>query len=413
MNTSRIAQLLQRRQPGWSLEQAFYVDDEIFDVEMEGIFGTEWLFVAHTCEIARPGDWIRVDIGVDSLIILRNSTGDVTGFHNTCRHRGSQICIEASGHDRRLTCPYHRWTYDLDGQLVGTRLMEADFDPSGFGLVPVAVEAVAGYVFVNLSAEPSDFSTFASVVGSYLAPHQIERTKVIATQVLVEQANWKLVMENNRECYHCAGGHPELMQLITHFEDPDDPMVSPDFADLVRRKQVDWDRLGLAHQHTREGGLTWRAIRIPFAGGAVSMTEDGGPACDRLLGDLTDPDLGSARLYSMPNTWNHVCSDHVISFRVLPISATETQVTVKWLVHEDAVDGVDYDPARVEFVWAVTNDQDRVLAERNMAGIRSRAYRSGPYSTVIEPGVIDFIEWYAAAMERHVRTTTPVALRVG
>jgi Rieske 2Fe-2S family protein len=134
---------------------------------------------------------------------------------------------------------------------------------------------------------------------------------------------------------------------------------------------------------------------MPLLKGTVSMTLDGKQGCKKLMGRITDPDLGSMRILHLPHSWNHCMGDHVIVFTVWPISAQETMVTTKWLVHKDAVEGVDYDVARLRQVWDATNDQDRRLAEENQRGINSTAYQPGPYSKTYEFGVVNFIDWYS------------------
>lgn len=395
----RAYALLLGRKPDWSLDQPFYVDPDFFQLEMELFFRRQWIFAAMTCEVPKAGDWVRIDLGPDSIIIVRGPDGALNGYHNTCRHRGARICRTERGHANRLICPYHQWSYDLDGRLARTRLMGEDFDRSDFSLIPVAVRSAGGFIYINIAGETGDFDAFARDVEPYLLPHGLDRAKVAHTQTLVERANWKLVIENNRECYHCAGSHHELMHIITEFDDPDDPHVSPEYKSLLAEKGRIWDGLGLPHAHT-QGSDRYRAVRLPFTGGTLSMTRDGRPACARLLGTLTCGDLGSVRLLSLPNSWNHVQADHAVTFRVLPLGPEETLVTTKWLVHEDAQEGLDYDVARLKDIWAVTNEQDRDLAENNHLGIRGSGYRSGPYSEEIEGGTRDFIRWYADDLMR-------------
>lgn len=390
-------QLLRARKPDWSLDQPFYLDPEFHDLEMKLFFGRQWLFAAMVCEIPRAGDWTRVDVGRESVIIVRRKNGGIGAYHNTCRHRGSRICLEERGHATRLVCPYHQWTYDLDGQLVATRLMGNDFDSSAFHLSPVSVGLAGGYIFINFSANPPDFEPFRRDIEPYILPHQLENTKVAHTQHLLERANWKLIIENNRECFHCAGSHPELMQIISEFDNPADPRMKADYRALVLSKTAEWDKLGLPHAHTR-GSERYRAVRMPFTGGKVSMTADGKSACSKLLGNLTDESLGSVQLLSLPNSWNHVQADHAVTFRVLPLGPEETWVTTKWLVHKDAQEGVDYQVDRLKEVWSATNDQDKILAENNHLGIRGSAYQPGPYSEQIEGGTREFIHWYVEEM---------------
>jgi Rieske 2Fe-2S family protein len=393
----RAYELLCRHKADWSLEQPFYLDPEFFELEMALFFKRHWLFAAMACEIPGTGAWLRVDIGRESVILVRRKDGSIGAFHNTCRHRGSRICLEESGRASRLVCPYHQWTYDLDGQLVGTRLMGDDFDSSAFHLSPVHVGLAGGYIFISFAEHPPEFEAFRRDIEPYILPHQLENTKVACTQTLLERTNWKLVIENNRECFHCAGSHPQLMQIISEFDNPADPRVKPEFKELVARKSAQWGKLGLPFAHVQAD--RYRVVRMPFAAeGKVSMTLDGRPASARLLGDLSDESLGSVQLLSLPNSWNHILADHAVTFRVLPLGPEETLVTTKWLVHKDAREGVDYDVDRLKAVWAATNEQDRTLAENNHLGIRGSAYRPGPYSALIEAGTRIFIKWYVDDM---------------
>jgi len=213
---------------------------------------------------------------------------------------------------------------------------------------------------------------------------------------VVENANWKLVVENNRECYHCAGSHLELSHSLTVFALPDDPRADTVFSELMPRKAKDWDKLGLPHAAV-PGGQEFRCIRLPFSNDALSMTLDGSLACRRLLGDLEDPDLGSVRMFHVPNNWNHVTSDYILHATANPISPDKTLLTTKWLVHEDAVEGWDYDVEHLTAVWKATNQQDATLVENNHRGTSAAGYRAGPYAES-EFMLVEFTNWYAAKM---------------
>jgi Rieske 2Fe-2S family protein len=396
MIRERIRTLLSKRRQGFSLPRDFYVDEEIFAADMQAVFATDWLFACNVAEIKRPGDYLTMEIGSDSIIILRNRDGEVNAFFNTCRHRGSRIRPNETGRVNRLVCPYHQWVYELDGRLLNARQMPPDFDASGYHLKPVRVEVICGMVYVSLAENPPSLERYRKAVTPYIAPHQPDRTKVAFTSTIVEAANWKLVIENNRECYHCAGNHPELLVTLVEFALPDDAAATNAFKGLMDRSTARWDAHGLPHRPA-DGGIEFRCIRLPFNEGAVSFTMDGKPACNKLLGDFIDPDLGSVRMFRVPNNWNHFLSDHIIHFRVLPLSANRTEVRTTWLVHEDAVEGVDYDIQRLTEVWTATNDQDRILAENNHKGIRSSAYEPGPYAPS-EFMLNNFSEWYAGKM---------------
>ncbi len=396
MTTNDVDAAIAGHVSGWSLPGVLYHSREAFEKDLDLVFRREWLFACPVAEIPEPGDFVTLAVGPDGIVVVRDEAGDVRAFHNVCRHRGSRICLEASGSARRLVCPYHQWTYGLDGRLLHAANMGARFDPSAFPLAPVHVALVAGLVYVCLAETPPDIAPFREAVTPFIAPHAPDRTKVAHRSRIVERANWKLVVENNRECYHCAANHPELLASLVEFALPDDPRGDARFRALMAEKGALWEANGLPYQPVPRNG-EFRCIRLPFDNGAVSMTRDGGAACRILLGDLTEPDLGSVRMFHVPGNWNHFLSDHILHFRALPIGPDETEVVTTWLVHEDAVEGLDYTRERLTEVWLATNDQDRRLAENNHRGTLSSAYRPGPYGET-EFLVADFVDWYVGRM---------------
>lgn len=393
--------------PAFSLPAEFYGDPALFDLDMEMIFARDWLAVGHTCEVPQAGDYFTVQVGRDSLIVIRGQDGKIRSFFNTCRHRGSIICLEARGKRRRLVCPYHQWTYDLEGKLISARETGEDFDPQRYPLHPVNLEIAGGIIFLCLSKNPPSFEEYKNTVNPYIAPHGTDDLKVAAEISIIEKGNWKLVWENNRECYHCAAGHPTLLISLPQTDDPDDPVCTPEFRARMADYAETWDKIGLPHQAVNHPA--WRIARMPLNENAVSMTLDGRPAVRNFrLGQLPDTDVGTLRNLHLPNTWNHFQADHCISFRVLPISPLETQLTTKWLVPKDAVEGKDYDVENLTAIWKATNDEDRTFVERNQIGVRNRAYEPGPYSPTAEAGVIKFVEWYCNTMkERLTEMTSP------
>jgi Rieske 2Fe-2S family protein len=389
---------LQRRRPGFSLEQPFYTDPDYFKVDMDLIWYRDWLFVGHDCEIARPGSYFTVQIGIYPVVVVRGQDGVIRALHNTCRHRGSRVCTAHKGTAAKLVCPYHQWTYNLDGSLAFARQMGEDFCKDDFGMKPVACESVAGYVFVCLADEPADFAPFRTLMEPYFAPHDLANAKVAHETTIIEKGNWKLVWENNRECYHCAANHPELCKTF-----PEAPTVtgvpSVDSDPEMLEHWAHCEANGLPSKFRIDEAGQFRATRAPLLRDAVSYTMSGKPAVKRNLCDGVSADrIGTLMLYHYPTTWNHVLIDHATTFRVIPISATETAVTTKWLVHKDAVEGVDYTVDELIHVWAMTNDEDRRIVEENAFGIQSPAYEPGPYSPVHEGGVIQFVDWYADFM---------------
>lgn len=402
---------LRSRREGFSLAQPFYIDPDYFKLDMELIWYRDWLFVGHDCELTKPGAYFTAQIGHYPVVIVRDREGKIRAFHNSCRHRGSRVCAGEKGLSARLVCPYHQWTYDLDGKLLFARDMAEGFDKADFGLKPVACESVAGYIFICLASEPADFAPFRALMEPFFQPHRLTEAKVAYQSTIIEKGNWKLVWENNRECYHCAGNHPELCKTF-----PEAPTVTGvNGADSDPEMLAHWAKCeanGLPSRFSIDKEGQFRATRAPLLRDAVSYTMSGKPAVKRRLSDTVTADrIGALLLYHYPTTWNHVLGDHAVTFRVLPISPTETAVTTKWLVHKDAVEGVDYDLQELIHVWTETNDQDRQIVEENAFGITSPAYEPGPYSELHEGGVIQFVDWYARFMEPRLSEGSKPALR--
>jgi stachydrine N-demethylase len=399
MNTPPISELLARRKPDHALEQAFYNDPEIFRMDMEMIFYRDWLFVAPACDLPKPGSYITHQIGDYGIIIVRGHDGEIRAFHNSCRHRGSVLCKASKGTNPKIVCPYHQWTYELDGQLLWARDMGDDFDASQHGLKTVHCRELAGLIYICLATVAPDFDTFAETAAPYLAVHDLSDAKVAHETTIVENGNWKLVWENNRECYHCGGNHPGLCRSFT-----DDPTVTGiEEGVSPPHLQAHFDRLeaqGYPSQFRMSEDMQYRLARMPLLPGAKSFTMDLQPASSKWLGRVKDDSAGTLLKYHYPTTWNHFLPDHSIVFRVTPLTPQTTEVTTKWLVHKDSVEGVDYDIKRLTEVWIATNDEDRQVVEDNQKGISSPAYEPGPYSPIHETGVMGFVDWYCNTMTR-------------
>lgn len=400
------AQFAQRR-PYHSLPQALYCDEGALQADLNAIWYKDWIFAASAAELPKAGAYVTLQLGAYPVVIVKGSDGEVRAFHNVCRHRGQRLCSKTAGSTAKLVCPYHQWTYDLDGKLMWAREMGPEFKPAAHGLKTVHCAVAAGMVFVCLAETAPDFSPVKAAADRYTAPHGMADLKVAFQSRIVENGNWKLVLENNRECYHCAGSHPALCRTFN--DDPnlvggDDSLSSPVGAAHVERCEA----AGLPSRYLISESEQWRLVRIPFVGNAVSYTMDGKAAAPKLP-SMPFANAGSLLFFHYPNTWNHFLSDHVLNFRVLPISATETEVVTTWLVHKDAIEGRDYDIKRLTEVWEATNDEDRLVVEENQKGILSPAYEPGPYSPQQESGVAQFIDWYSATMERHLTPAQPMA----
>ena len=399
-----VRSLVERRPPGRALEAPFYASREIFEIDMKLIFGRHWIYVAVESEIPEPGDYVTIDLMNNSIVLVRDDNGQVKAFHNVCRHRGSRLCNEHTGSVGNLVCPYHQWTYDLEGKLLFAEHMGDDFDRSQNGLKPVHLQNLAGLLFICLAdTPPDDFGDMRATMEPYILPHQIQNTKV-ATQVdIIEECNWKLTMENNRECYHCAANHPELTASI--FEYGFGYQASPTNKDqlqaydaLVKTRTADWEGtcgLPSAEVERLDQAITgFRTQRLPLDQSGESETLDAKVACGKLLGDFQRNDLGALSFWVQPNSWHHFMSDHIVTFQVFPLSENRTLVRTTWLVHKDAVENVDYTLDNLTAVWNATNAQDRYLVQISQKGVESDAYQPGMYSPYAETYVEKFCRWY-------------------
>ena len=403
--------LLTERPAGFSLAAPFYSDPAFFTADMEGIFGKHWVFAGSVAEVRDPGDYITVEYGPYSLIVLRTDDGGISALHNVCRHRGARVLTDPSGTTGNLVCSYHSWTYSPDGELIHASAPgEADFAQGCYNLKRAHTREVAGLIFVCLADEPpEDFDEVAKVVEPYIAPHDLSRTKIAFQQELVEEGNWKLVMENNRECYHCDG-HPELACSLFPTWGLTDGLIPTHLADVWERNlsaelslQQRCARDGLPYEvveelDTRVAGF--RISREPLDGEGESFSESGRRLSKKLLGDLRDFRLGRCSIHLQPNSWFHFLSDHVITFSAFPLDAGRTLVRTTWLVADDAVEGVDYDLEKLTHTWKQTNLQDKAFVELCQKGTSSPAYEPGPYMKS-EYQVEAFISWYVQRMQEH------------
>ncbi len=397
---TRIRKLIAAHRPGWTLAQPFYTDPAIFERELDKVFTPAWLYAGHVSRIPNRGDYFLYEIARDSLIILRGDDGQVHALANVCRHRGSRICVEPTGHVQSLVCPYHQWVYRLDGALQTARLMPADFDKSGFGLHRAHVRVVEGFILVSLADEPPSLDLVLRDLLPHLEPYELARTKICYTEDRELHANWKLVHENFRECYHCGGNHPELCRLMPHIK-LESPQALDEFEAWATLAQERWQNKGLATRNVPAAvGNGYHVMRFPFRKGYVTQTMDGQLVAP-LLGRLTDPDAGVVALSILPTFWFEVSVDYGLALGLTPAGPDRTRIHLDFLVRDDAVPGVDYETERVTDFWLRTLDQDYKLCAISQAGVGSRHYRPGPFapgitarSSLGEKGPQAFSEWY-------------------
>lgn len=402
-----LERLVAEHKSGHGLQREFHTDPDIYRLDLERIWRRSWLFAGHTCQVKRPGDYFVFDLDTDSIVVIRDDDGRIHALHNTCRHRGMRVCQEEAGHvGARIVCPYHQWTYARNGELLACGGMdrEGEVDRGAFGLHRVHVREVEGLIFVNLAADPIPFDGAEGALAPLVKPQGFARAKVAATRRYKVKANWKLVWENNRECWHCHVNHPQYVKANYDAAPIDTPEVRREVEAVARATTERIQAYGLEIDY-QEAGLVrfpsvdcwWSANRTPLVEGWVTESLDGQPV-GPLMGDYPTRDVGTLRLRTMPNFWNHSSSDHAVSTRLAPAGPGLTRVQVQWLVHEDAVEGRDYDLATLLPFWQLTSEQDWRLCEKNQEGVSSSAFTPGPYSTKREYNVIRYVEWYLHAI---------------
>jgi Rieske 2Fe-2S family protein len=409
-----IKTLINARRPGHSLDAAFYTSPEMFRADLDIIFGRHWIYVGVEPEIPEPGDVLTADFGQHAVLIVRHDDLSVRAYHNVCRHRGARLVQGPSATVGNIVCRYHQWTYNLDGRLIFAEHMNPDFDRSCHGLRPVHIRSVCGLLFICLAEiPPADIDEMAQILGPYLSRHAVHDTKVAAQIDLIEEGNWKVTMENNRECYHCAVSHPELTaSLFEHgFGFAPDPKNAAKqdaacrYDALSARMKSQWEADGFPSaevEHLADRPTGFRTERLPLDGAGESQTLDTRAASRKLLGEITNPVLGGLSLWTQPNSWHHFMADHIVTFAVFPLSPERSLLRTKWLVHKDAVEGQDYAVDKLTAVWRATNQQDGDLVALQQSGARTSGYQPGPYSPYTEGLVDKFTTWYVGRLRAHL-----------
>ena len=279
-------ELLRRRKPGYSLDAAFYTSRDIFDLDLDIIFGRHWIYVGVEPDMPESGDCMTVEIGAASVLIIRGEDMTIRAFHNVCRHRGARLIDDHKTSVGNIVCRYHQWTYGEDGRLLFAEHMGRDFDTRCFGLKPVHVRSVAGLLFVCLAEEaPADIEDMAAAMVPYLAPHDIGNCKIAHASDIIEEGNWKLTMENNRECYHCAANHPELTVPLFEYGfgfapdelDDEKRAHAEGYPMLLRESHSRWAACGLPSteiDRLNTAVTGFRTERLPLSGAGKSHTVD-------------------------------------------------------------------------------------------------------------------------------------------
>jgi len=354
-----------------TLAGRYYTSEDVYAAETERIFTKRWLYAGRAVSLPSHGSYFLLEVDSESIIVLRDDSGTVRAFHNICRHRGTRLCTEAEGQlSRSIRCPYHAWTYALDGRLIGAPHMSEveGFRREEYPLHSVAVALWGGCVFINLTPEPEPLpEAFAPLIGKF-ARWELADLQVAHRMSYDVAANWKLIFQNYSECYHCPSLHPALNRL-TPFRN--------------------------ASNDLEEGPFLGGPMRMASQDGSMTMS---GRRCAPALGDLSGEELSSVYYYTIfPSLLLSLHPDYVLTHQIQRRAPDRTRIVCEWLFHPSAISAPGFDPSGAVEFWHMTNQQDWQVSELSQRGVASRAYRPGPYSG-LESMIAAWDREYLAAM---------------
>jgi len=338
-----------------TLPARYYTDPAFFQREMDALFGRMWICAGRVEQVQQPGQYILREALGESVIITSNPSGGVNAFYNVCRHRGTRLCTESEGHfGRSIQCPYHAWTYDLDGRLIGAPHMEEvpHFSKADYPLNRVRTDVWDGHIFINLSAdEPRPLREQLDGLPEKFAPWQMQDLRLGHRIVYDVQANWKLIVQNYNECLHCPNLHPALNRLSHYLSGENEPLRA-----------------------------TYMGGRMDLRPGIDTLTFDG--KCSRgSLPGLAAEDVRRVYYYAIfPNMLLSLHPDYMLVHTLWPIAPDRTINICEWHFHQTELTRPDFSAQDAVDFWDLTNRQDWHVCELSQAGISSRAYRPGPYS---------------------------------
>jgi len=344
---------LERVEP--ALPATWYRDPAHYRRELDCFWYDRWIAVAREEEIPTAGDWRVVRIATQSLVVVRGASGEIHAFHNVCRHRGSVLCTEEKGSfpRKRIVCPYHAWTYDLEGRLVATprRMETPDFRLQDFPLHAVGADVWGGFVFVHLGTDPQPLARSVGRREERFKPYRFHELRIGKRVVVDVQANWKLLAENFSECFHCPPVHPEFCRIVT------------------------------AYQDAGAWGLRGRPETRPeYKAGAQTLTLDGTSKIPPFegLGEQERKTLYTADTV-LPNLFLNVHPDYVNSQLMFPTGPESVRMVYDWLFEPRHLPLAEADLQHYVALWDITNRQDARNCEWQQQGMQARAFEHGVY----------------------------------
>jgi Rieske 2Fe-2S family protein len=337
-----------------TLPAVYYVDVSYFNREMESLFGRMWISAGRTEQVERPGQFFVRDVLGESLIVTRSPSARVRAFYNVCRHRGTRLCTAHAGtFAGSIQCPYHAWTYDLDGRLIGAPHMEEvpHFRKEEYPLHQVHADVWDGHIFLNLSNDPPSLVSQLADLPARFRPWQMETLRLGHRIVYDVKANWKLLIQNYSECLHCPNLHPALNKLSHYLSGENEPLRA-----------------------------TYMGGRMDLRPGVATLSMDG--TCPReFLPGLSPDDVRRVYYYVIfPNMLLSLHPDYMLVHTLWPLAPDRTVNICEWHFHPDTLAKPGFTASDAIEFWDMTNRQDWYVCELSQAGIASRAYTPGPYS---------------------------------
>ena len=381
----RVEALIAGHRPGHALNRAFYLDETIFEHDLDLLL-ERWTWAGHVSELAQIGAWFTVELGAESAIVARGHDGELRAMANVCRHRGSRVRLEPRGVATTFTCPYHAWSYRLDGSLRAAREMPPGFDTASSGLKPLPLVVIGGLIFISFAGSPPALNDAVPALEAMCTRYGWPSAKIAVRRRYEVAANWKLAAENYHECYHCHPAHPEFAVLhdlarpgergLDHPDDFEAWSADPDGAEVARVMRS--TLVGASLTGSRDGALIAPVMNTaPEAAGACVFAEVGF--------------LSAFLAYQ----------DHGLIYRFNPRAKMKTELDVLWLVAGEAREGIDYDVEQLTWLWDLTSLADKRIIEGNQAGVSSRAYEPGPFS-LMEPGTQAYVDRYLGELRLKV-----------
>ena len=391
-------ELISKYQGSQSLPRQFYTSETVYKMDIQHYWNHSWIWVGHINQIPNVGDFLLFDYGYESVIIARDKNGSVNAFLNVCRHRGSRVCIEKSGNTRLFVCPYHAWTYELNGSLRAAREMKDDFNTAEYSLKKVNLRIFHGLIFICVADNPPNIDEGLLQLEPLVEPFEFENLKIVHSANYPVAANWKLALENYMECYHCAPAHLEYTRSHS-LKDPSSANI--ELKNCMLKKSMDvglsGEELHINLLESNNVEMDFYFSRYPLFQGYKTGSKSGEKLAP-LLGRLKDFDGGTSdiQIGILNNFLSY--SDHVIGYRFIPRSLQITDIEVIWMVREDAEEGKDYNLEDLTWLWHCTSKDDERIIALNQKGVNSNHYVPGPLSNM-EWGIKAFHAGYLKQLE--------------